>query len=133
MITNEKLRLMTRMTIFEESEEGKEAIRIGHFFKNDYIRWELIKTILSVTVAYVLILGMIVLYKLEYLIANALKLDYKGILTEVLGIYLVLIVVYVSGAIIGYSYKFNRERRNLGRYEKSLKRLSNIYKKEETK
>ena len=52
---------------------------------------------------------------------------------KVLGIYLVLIVVYVSGAIIGYSYKFNRERRNLGRYEKSLKKLSNIYKKEETK
>ena len=133
MITNEKLRLMTRMTIFEESEEGKEAIRIGHYFKYDYIRWELIKTIISVTIAYVLILGMVVLYKLEYLIANALVLDYRGILMKVLGIYLVLIVIYVSGAVIGYSYKYNRERRNLGRYEKSLKRLSGIYKKEETK
>ncbi|MCR4778299.1 MAG: hypothetical protein K5858_05600 [Lachnospiraceae bacterium] len=133
MITNEKLRLMTRMTIFEESEEGKEAIRIGHYFKHDYIRWELIKTIISVTIAYVLILGMVVLYKLEYLIANALVLNYRGILMKVLGIYLVLIVIYVSGAVIGYSYKYNRERRNLGRYEKSLKRLSGIYKKEETK
>ena len=131
MVTNEKLRLMTRMTIFEDSPEGKEAIRIGHYFKNDYIRWELIKTILSVTIGYVLILAMAALYKLEYLIANAITLDYRNLLMKILGIYLVLVVVYSAGAIIGYSYKFNRERRNLGRYEKSLKRLSSIYKEEE--
>lgn len=131
MINNDKIRLMTRMTIFEESPEGKEAMRIGSFFKNDYIRWEIIKTILSVTIGYILMLGMLVFYKIEYLIANALTLDYKNILMNVLGVYLVLIVVYVSCAIIGYSYKYRKEKRNISRYEKSLKKLVSIYKEEE--
>lgn len=131
MLNQKKIRLMTRMAIFEESAEGKEALRIGKYYKNDYVRWELIKTILSVTVAYVLILALIALYWSEYLIANAVTLDYKGIVMKILGGYLILMVIYVSGTLVGYSYKFSRERKNLTRYYKSLKRLRAIYQEEE--
>ena len=46
MLHPDRVRLMTRMTIFEESEEGKKALRMSKFYKNDYVRWELMKTIL---------------------------------------------------------------------------------------
>ena len=59
MLHPDRVRLMTRMTIFEESEEGKKALRMSKFYKNDYVRWELMKTILSVTMGYLLILVLI--------------------------------------------------------------------------
>lgn len=123
MLHQDKVRLMTRLTMFEESREGKRAMRVSRFYKNDYVTWELIKTILSVTVGYVLVLAMAVLYHLEFLLAHAVTLDYKNIGIKILGGYLVLLVVYVSGGLIGYSYKYGEERKNLVRYYKSLKRL----------
>ena len=86
MLHPDRVRLMTRMTIFEESEEGKKALRMSKFYKNDYVRWELMKTILSVTMGYLLILVLIGMYYSEYLIANAVTLDYRGIGMRILGI-----------------------------------------------
>lgn len=131
MLHPDKIRLMTRMTIFEGSEEGKKALRISKYYKNDYVRWELIKTILSVTIGYLLILALIGLYYSEYLIANAVTLDYKGIGMKILGIYLVILVVYISAALIWYSYRYSREKKNLMRYYKSLKRLLGLYQAEQ--
>lgn len=132
MVDQEKVRLMTRLTIFEESGEGKRALRVSKYFKNDYVRWELIKTILSVTIGYLLILVLIGLYFSEYLIANAVTLDYRALGMKILGCYLILLVVYISIALVGYSYRYGKERKNLVRYYKSLKRLMGIYQKEET-
>lgn len=131
MLNQKKIRLMTRMAIFEESAEGKEALRISKYYKHDYVRWELIKTIMSITIGYLLILVLIVLYHAEYLIANAVTLNYKEIAMKAIGAYLILLVVYVSASLVGYSYKFSRERRNLTRYYKSLKRLRGIYAEED--
>ena len=131
MLHPDRVRLMTRMTIFEESEEGKRALRISKFYKNDYVRWELIKTILSVTVGYLLILVLAGMYYSEYLIANAVTLDYKGIGMKLLGIYLVLLVIYISVALLWYSYRYSQERKNLMRYYKSLKRLLGLYQEEQ--
>ncbi len=132
MLHPDRVRLMTRMTIFEESEEGKKALRMSKFYKNDYVRWELMKTILSVTMGYLLILVLSGMYYSEYLIANAVTLDYRGIGMRILGIYLVILIVYVSAALIWYSYRYSRERKNLMRYYKSLKRLLGLYQGEQT-
>ena len=123
MLHQDKVRLMTRLTMFEESKEGKQALRVSRFYKNDYVTWELIKTILSVTVGYIMVVGMAILYHLEYLLAHAITLDYKNIGIRILGCYLILLVIYVGGAMIGYTYKYDVERRNLTLYYKSLKRL----------
>lgn len=131
MLNQDKVRLMTRLAIFEEADEGKGALKISKYYKHDYVRWEIIKTILSVTVGYLLVLALVALYFSEYLIANAVLLDYRSLGMRILGIYLVLLVFYVSCALVGYSYKYGRERKNLVRYYKSLKRLMGIYREEE--
>ena len=54
------------------------------------------------------------LYKSEYLIAQAVNLDYRAIGMTVLVIYVVLLTVYTVGAIIGYSIKYDLSRGNTG-------------------
>lgn len=129
MLNYRKIRLMTKLAVYEK-KEGKEDIHLSKYYKTDYVRYQVLKSIISATVGYVLILVMIGLYKMEEIIKKAVELDYKTIGTYLLGIYLMIITVYGLGSIIGYSMKYDASRKKLSRYFKLLKRLDRIYKEE---
>ena len=130
MIVKNKVSLMSKMAIFEKSNQGKMALKNVSFFKSDYIRWTILKTAASVTVGYALILGLIILYNLEYLIKNATKLDYKMMGTKALGVYLVIMVVYLLYTFFYSSYSFDKNKKKFQRYNKLLVKLENIYDEE---
>lgn len=130
MLDNNKIKLMTKLAIYEKNE-GQEDVKLNKYYKMDFIRYQLIKTIVSVTVAYLLLLLVVAFYKSEYLIQEAVKLNYKMIGTNVLGIYVILLTIYVFGAIVGYSFKFDSSRKRLFRYRKNLKKLRQFYRSEE--
>lgn len=129
MLNNNKIRLMTKLAVYE-TKEGKADISLSKYYKTDYVRYQAIKTIISTTVGYGLILALIIMYKSEYIIEKAVTLDYKTIGSYVLGIYIVIIAIYGLASIIGYSVKYDRSRKKLGRYFKLLKRLEKIYNEE---
>lgn len=130
MLNNKKIRVMTKLALYEK-KEGKEDIRLSKYYKNDYVRLEILKTIVNVTVGYALILLMIGIYKAEYIISKAVSLDFIRIGQYILGFYIIIMSIYVIGSIIGYSIKYDKSRKTLSKYFKSLKRLSSIYKEEE--
>ncbi len=129
MLNTNKVRLMTKLALYE-TKEGKEDIRLSKYYKNDYVRYQVIKSIISATVGYGLILLLIFIYKSENLIRNAVTLNYKVIGTYILGIYIIVIAIYGLGAIAGYSIKYDMSRKKLSRYYKLLKRLNKIYNEE---
>ena len=49
MLNNRKVRLMTRLAIYEQTE-GKEDVRISKYFRTDYVRLNVLKSIVAVTV-----------------------------------------------------------------------------------
>lgn len=129
MLNNKKIRLMTKLAIFE-TKDGKEDIRLSKYYKTDYVRLQVLKSIVSTTVGYLLILALIFLYKSEYIIKNAVSLDYKTLGSYILGIYIILITIYGLGSLAWYSFKYEASRKKLTRYFKLLKRMKNIYKEE---
>lgn len=131
MIVKDKVSIMSKMAIFEKSEEGKSALNNVSFFSPDYIRWELLKTGASVTVGYALILGLIILYNLEYLIKNATKLDYRTIGIKILGIYLVVLVIYMVFTFFLAVYRCQKSRRKFAKYNRLLSKLEDIYEESE--
>lgn len=131
MLNNDKIRLMTKLALYE-SKTGKEDIRLSKYYKTDYVRYQVIKSIISATIGYVLILALIMLYKSEYLIKNAVKLDYKTIGLYVLGFYIIIVAIYGLSSIVIYSRKYDLSRKKLGRYYKLLKRLEKMYSDELT-
>ncbi len=126
MVNNDKIRLMTKLALYEE-KKGKEDIRLSKYFKGDYVRYEVIKSIIFATIGYLLILGFIIFYRSEEIIKDALVLNYKSIGTTALAYYIILLIVYGAGTALLYTYKFNRSRKKLGRYYKLLKRLNSLY------
>ena len=131
MLNNEKIRLMTKLALFE-SKTGKQEIRLSKYYKPDYVRYQVIKSIISATVGYALVLALIILYKSEYLIKNAVKLDYKTIGLYLLGFYIIVVAIYGLSSIVIYSRKYDLSRKKLGRYYKLLKRLEKKYGDEST-
>lgn len=129
MLNNDKIRLMTKLAIYE-NKEGKEDIRLSKYYKSDYTRYQTIKAILSATFGYLLILLLIFVYRAEYIIKYAVTLDYKTIGTYILGIYIIVAALYGLASVVGYSIKYDLSRKKLSRYFKLLKRLSKIYKDE---
>ena len=127
MIVKDKVSLMSKMAIFEKSAKGQSVLRDISFFRSDHIRWDLLKTGASVTVGYALILGLIILYNLEYLIKNATTLDYKDIGIKTLGVYLVVMVVYLVFTFLYSTYRYGKSRKKFLKYNKLLSKLESIY------
>ncbi|MBO5197439.1 MAG: hypothetical protein J6B85_02845 [Lachnospiraceae bacterium] len=130
MLNNNKVRLMTRLAMYEK-REGKEDIRLSKYYKTDYVRLNILKTVVSVTVGYLLVLLMIGIYHMEYLISEAVNLNYKDMGLKILGGYLAILTVYISSSLVGYTIYYNRSRKKLSKYFKMLKKLSRMYQEEE--
>ncbi len=127
MLNFKKVRLMTKLAVYEK-KDGKEDIYLSKYYKNDYVRLQVLKSIISATIGYGLVIVMIAFYRMEYLIKNAVILDYKMVGTYILGFYLITITIYGLGSIVVYSRKYDASRKKLSRYFRLLKRLEKIYK-----
>jgi len=129
MLNNKKIKTMTKLALYEQSD-GKEDLRISKYYKTDYVRLHVLKTAVSVTVGYILLLVMIGMYKAEYLIKNLVKLNLFRIGQYILEFYIIIMAVYVTGSIIGYSLKYSKSRKDLSKYYKALKKLNDFYQDE---
>lgn len=129
MLNNDKIRIMTRLALYEQGN-GKNDIKISHFYKSDYIRYNILKTIVAVTVGIALLLGFAGLYNMEYIISNATKINYRQLGISLLILYLLIIIGYVILTIAVTSVKYKRARKSLVKYNRNLKELYAIYKAE---
>ncbi len=126
MLDNKKIKLMTKLAAFEEGK-GKEDIKISKYYKTDYVRYQVIKTAVSITLGYLLVLLLFGMYHAEYIISKIVTLDFVRIGQYLLGFYIIIMAIYVTGAFIGYSIKYDHSKKNLSRYYKLLKRLNRFY------
>jgi hypothetical protein len=126
MLNTDKIRLMTKLALYE-TKEGKEDIRLSKYYKTDYVRYQVLKSVLCATFGYALILLLIFIYKTEYIVSNAVTMNYKAVGTYILGIYVIIVAIYGLGASVGYAIKYDLSRKKLSRYYKLLKRLNKIY------
>ncbi len=126
MLNTNKVRLMTKLALYE-TKEGKEDIRLSKYYKTDYVRYQVIKSIICATFGYIFLLLLVLTYKAEYLIANAVTLDYRTLGIYILGIYVIVAALYGLGSWVGYSIKYDISRKKLSKYYKLLKRLNKVY------
>ncbi len=130
MLNNRKVRLMTRLAMYEQTE-GKEDVRLSKYFRTDYVRLNVLKTVVSVTIGYLLVLLILVVYHSEYLIREAVTLDYQGMILRYVGIYVILLAVYCAFTTIGYMIKYRKSRKKLAKYFRMLRRLRSMYREED--
>lgn len=126
MLSEEKIKIMTSLAMFEK-HEGKRVFPINRYFKSDYISSKLLRSFFSYTVSFGLCLVLWGLYDLERWM-NTMEL--KGLTAEGVRIgmiYLVGLIIYMG--ISGYVYKkrYELSNREIKVYLARLRRLDKRY------
>lgn len=130
MLNQKKIALMTKLAAYEENS-GKKAIPLSKYYREDYVGLKMINTAIVVTLAYVLILAMMVFVNIEKMMTEIANMDYVKAGRDILIGYVVLLVVYMAVAYVVYSVKFKKVRDSLNEYNGNLKKLYSLYKEEE--
>ena len=130
MLDKKKVRIMTKLSIYEKNM-GRHDTRLAKYFRSDYVHYRVLKTLVAVTFGYALLLFMAVVYRSDYLVANAVTLDYATIGRSVLRIYLLLLVVFAVISAVGYFIAYTVSRKRLSGYYNLLKKLRKYYKLKE--
>ena len=130
MINQEKVALMTKLAAYEEGQ-GKKDIPQSKYYREDYISLKMINTAIVVTLAYILVLAMIVFVNVEKMMTQIANMDFIKLGKIVLTYYVIIMVVYMVISYIVYSIKFKKVRESLNEYNGNLKKLYAMYKEEE--
>ena len=128
MVNENKVILMTKLASYE-AHEGKKYLAIGRYFRGDYISLQLLKSLISGTLAFLVAVGMSVLYDMEAFMKNFYQTSDMIQLIKEMGIkYLILMGIYMLISYVVAAYQYNRSRQSLKTYYGNLKKLSKNYK-----
>ena len=122
MVREEKVKLMTKIAIYEK-HQGKTEIPMHEYYKGDYVRIHTLKAVIFATAAFAIILALLAVYKLDYILANVIKIDYRRTAIIIGLIYAVWILVYWLSARILYAKRYENSRSNIIIYNHHLKKL----------
>lgn len=129
MLNEERIKLMTKMAAYE-TDEGKKNVAIGNYFRGDYIGLQVIKSIISATIAFVIVFGLFVFYDFEVFMSDIYKMDLLGFGRTVITAYLIFVAVYALISYMIYTYRYAKARKSLKMYYNNLKKLAYLYDKE---
>lgn len=122
MVREEKVKLMTKIAIYEK-HQGKTEIPMHEYYKGDYVRIHTLKAVVFATAAFAIILALLAVYKLDYILENVIKIDYRRTAIIIGLAYAVWILVYWLSARILYAKRYENSRSNIIIYNHHLKKL----------
>lgn len=126
MLNEERVILMTRMASYEENE-GKESVSIGNYFRGDYIGLQMMKSVISATIAFGMVVLLMVTYDIGSFMQEIYKLDLIHIGRTLLIAYVIVVGVYLLISYLVYSHRYNMAKKSLKCYYANLKKLSSLY------
>lgn len=126
MLNEERIILMTKMAAYEE-HEGKKNVAIGSYFRSDYISMQVIGSMISGTVAFVICFALYIFYDFEIFMEEVYKMDLFAFAKNVLIMYLVAVIGYGMISYVIYSIRYSRAKKSLKNYYNNLKKLSSMY------
>lgn len=130
MLSEKKIKWMIRLSDYEQNQ-GRIDLERTKYFKIDYIRHEILKTLVSVTGAVFLVLLMTGMYHMEYIITNALEIDYAGMARYFLVIYFLLLCLFSLVTVSISSVRYEVSKNRVKEYYSTLQELISFYEEEE--
>lgn len=131
MINNDKVKLMTKIQLFENQE--REALNANRFFQRDYLGLYLIRSFLAYIVLFTMILVVIFLYNWEELLTG---LDLAALLSAGRGILISFFLLLIPSMIVSYIvywFRYRGYRKKVKEHIANLKQLNAFYQKEDEK
>ncbi len=132
MLDERKVKLMTRMALYEE-QQGREDLKISAYYRKDYTSLHTLATILWVTVGYVCLIGLLGISVFDALME---KMSIGMIIIMAIVIvaaYLAIVIAYAVYTHVTCNNRHKEARARVKVYNHDLGRLLNLYKKKDMK
>ena len=126
MLNEERIILMTRMAAYEEGE-GKKNVKIGNYFRSDYIAVQVLKSIICAVLAFAIVFGIYMLCNYETFLRELYTMDLFAFAKNVL--------IYLCSTVAGYAvltyvictWRYAKVKKSLKCYYHNLKKLNTLY------
>lgn len=130
MLNKERIRLMTRLAAYEQGE-GKEDMPVAQYYRRDYVGLMMLRTFISSTIAFFILFALKILYELDLWIAMLYKLSYQKMLSDIMGKYLVFVLLYQVIAYFVYNFRYRKTQKKQKLYHSRIKKVQKLYEREE--
>ncbi len=126
MLNGDRIVLMTKLASYEK-KEGKRCMAIGRYFRGDYVTLNILKAVISATIAFFIGLALYVLYDIESLMENLYSMDLLLLAKNIISSYVIFVVVYCCLTYVIFTYRYAKAKKNIRRYQNNLKKLNAMY------
>ena len=130
MPNEDKIRIMTRLSIYEKTE-GRKYLPISKYYRSDYIGLALIRNFFLVTIGYFLILVACAVYFSEYLMDNINKMDLIQLGTDIVAAYVFVLAFFSVLAYLITAVRYHKAKKSVRTYYQELTKLEKLYVRQE--
>lgn len=130
MLNEERIRLMTKMACYEEGI-GKEYMPIKQYYRRDYVSSEMLKTLITSTIAFGLLSVCWILYDMESITEALGDSDLAVFGTSILVKYVIFTVLYQIIAFLVYNRRYTKATASVKEYYSFLKKAQKLQEKED--
>ena len=126
MLNENKVKMMTKMAIYEKNE-GKKMLRTAKYFKGDYVSLAVLKSTIATTFAFIIVALMVVLCNTESIIRQINSMDYAALGKKIIVYYVLALIVYAVISGIYSAYQYDKTRSGIKKYIMRLNKLERFY------
>ena len=126
MVNEEKVCLMTQLAL-DEKRFYKDELDESGYFRSDYIRSNTLKVLLGYSISYLLIMGLVAMYYVDYLFTNAVQMDMQSMVWLAGSIYVGLLLIITLFCVLFYTTKYTNNRKRLRKYMMEIDKLQKFY------
>ena len=121
MINKRKVRLMTRTAMYEKHECSNDINKAK--YKSDYVGLHMWTTAIAVTIAYIIILMLVMSCNFEFIINNLTNMNYTVLTVMLIMIYAAMMTVFMIIAYFIYSYRYVESENGIRIYRNRLHKI----------
>ena len=122
MLSEERIKLMTKMAAYE-ANEGKKNVAVSSYFRGDYMGAQVLVGAICGTIAFATIFAMYMFYDIENFMVNFYKMDIVEFATGVLKKYVIFLAIYMVISYFVALFKHNKAKKHIENYKTALKAL----------
>lgn len=126
MLNEQRIILMTRLASYEKGE-GRKNVKIGNYFRSDYIAIQILKSVVSATLVFGIVFAMYVLYDFEAFMQDLYKIDLFVFARNVVTYYAAFVLGYGILTYIVGTWRYAKAKKSLKSYYHNLKKLGGMY------
>lgn len=126
MLDQERIKLMTKLAVFEQRED-KKIFKVNSYMKNDYVTLNVIYTLFATGLAFLLIVAIVVASRYNYVLGNLNNANIVKMASLILGSWLIVELIFGIIAYVFYTLRHKRCKVKMNKYIRYLKKLDEMY------